>query len=115
AEDVPAAQLARASTVLCQMEVPAAETFRLLRRAKSERRRTMLNLAPARDLDSDGLAAIRDAVDVLVVNEEEAAQLAAHAGVSTEGAPAELASRLAVALAGSCVITLGPAGACAAA
>jgi ribokinase len=116
ADDVADTLLARAGTVVCQMEVPPAETFRLLARAKrAGTARTLLNLAPAHDLDPAALAAIREAVDILLVNRQEAAQLAtclrldlAQAGAA--GVAQALARRLDV----TCVLTLGADGACAA-
>jgi ribokinase len=116
ADDVADELLARAATVVCQMEVPPAETFRLLARAKRGGvARTLLNLAPARDLDPAALTAIRDVVDILLVNRQEATQLATCLGLDL--APAETA-RVAEALARrldvTCVLTLGAEGACAA-
>jgi ribokinase len=114
ADDVGDALLARAGTVVCQMEVPPAETFRLLARAKrSGTARTLLNLAPARDLDPTALAAIRELVDILLVNRQEAAQLADCLGLDlaqaeTAGVAEALARRLNV----TCVLTLGADGAC---
>ena len=115
ADDVAAELLAAATTVICQMEVAPGENWRLLARAKrAGTTRTILNLAPARDLDQVGLAAIKDWVDVLVVNRQEATQLAAHAGRDLErSAPGEIVQRMADALDVVCVLTLGGDGACA--
>lgn len=60
------------TTLVLQMEVPAAETASLIRRARTCGARIVLNLAPAAPLDADALRAL----DVLVVNEVEAAWLA---------------------------------------
>jgi ribokinase len=57
--------------VLAQMEVPPAEVARLVERAKRRGCRVMLNLAPAMPLAAQTLRRI----DVLVVNEAEAACL----------------------------------------
>jgi ribokinase len=62
--------------VVLQMEVPAAETAELIARAKAGGARIVLNLAPAAALPEDALRS----VDVLVVNESEAAWLAGHLG-----------------------------------
>jgi ribokinase len=67
------ALLGPASTVVLQMEVPAAETAALIARARKADARIVLNLAPASPLPE----AVLRAVDVLVVNETEAAWLAA--------------------------------------
>ena len=61
------------TTLVLQMEVPPAETAALIARARAAGCRIVLNLAPAAALPA---AALR-AVDVLVVNETEAALLAA--------------------------------------
>jgi ribokinase len=62
------------STLLLQMEVPAAETTALIDRAHAKGARIILNLAPAAPLPEDTLRKI----DILVVNETEGAWLAAH-------------------------------------
>jgi ribokinase len=63
------AALGRYTTVVCQMEVPAAETAALIRRARTAGSRVVLNLAPALPLDPAVLAEI----DLLVANRIEAA------------------------------------------
>src|SRR6266851_4586025 len=91
---VPDAVLGPGTIVVCQMEVPAAENWALLRRAQAAGVRTMLNLAPAAPLDP----ALFGAIDILVANAGEAAALG--------GEPAQLARRLRQAL----VVTSGAAG-----
>ena len=93
-------QLAPGTTVLLQMEVPAAETEALIARARAAGCRIVLNLAPAAPLAE---AALR-ALDVLVVNEGEAAFLAAHLGCPASAGALHL--RLGVAV----VVTLGENG-----
>jgi len=85
------------STVVLQMEVPAQETAALVRRARAKGARIILNLAPAAPFPE---ATLRD-VDILVVNETEAAWLANHLGCG-DGA-AEIHARLGIAI----VRTLG--------
>jgi ribokinase len=98
ADQVEDALLQPGHTVLLQMEVPASETEALIRRNRGAR--LVLNLAPALPLDIDALRA----VDVLVVNEHEAAWLAARLAAAPEAA----ALRQAL---GVCVVrTLGAAG-----
>jgi ribokinase len=63
-------------TVVLQMEVAAEQTAGLIARARAAGARVVLNLAPAAALPE---AALRS-VDVLVVNETEAAWLAGHLG-----------------------------------
>ena len=64
------------STLVLQMEVPAAETAALIMRARARGGRIILNLAPASELPE---AALRS-VSVLVVNETEGQWLAHHLG-----------------------------------
>lgn len=92
--------LASATTVLLQMEVPASETETLIRRARRGHKRIVLNLAPAGALDPQALAA----VDVLVVNESEAAWLAHRLGTAADTAA------LRTMLGGTVVRTLGAQG-----
>ena len=90
------------TTVLCQNEIRAEETFAILVRARRRGARTILNMAPAGHVPPEVLGAL----DVLVVNEIEAETVA---GVS--GAPPEaVARRLATTYGLTCVVTLGGAG-----
>ncbi len=68
------------TTLLLQMEVPAAETAALIARARGRVGRIILNLAPAATLSRDALAAI----DILVVNETEAEWLARDLGTGLD-------------------------------
>jgi ribokinase len=90
-------QLGPGTTLLLQMEADPAQTAALIHRARSRGARIVLNLAPAADLEA---AALR-AVDVLVLNEEEAAWLAAR--LSTKANATALHAALGVAV----VTTLG--------
>jgi ribokinase len=72
AADVPDHLLAPGCTLLMQLEVPLPQVEALAARARSRGVRVMLNAAPAAALPPALLAA----VDVLVVNENEAAALA---------------------------------------
>ncbi len=74
ASQVEDALLGAGHTLMLQMEVPAAETAALIQRVQGAR--VVLNLAPASALPRKALRA----VDVLVVNEHEAAWLAEHIG-----------------------------------
>lgn len=69
---IPDEALGPKATLLCQMEIPTAETEAALIRAKASGARTILNLAPALPI---GEAALR-AIDVLIVNEVEGRTLA---------------------------------------
>lgn len=82
AEQIEDALLAPTTTLLLQMEVPAAETAALIRRAHGRGARTVLNLAPALPLPDDALRT----VDLLIANETEAAWLAGNYGCSANAA-----------------------------
>jgi len=95
-------ELAPGVTVLCQNEIRPAATFTLLERAKVRGARTILNLAPAGEVPGRVL----DALDLLVVNEIEAAMAA-----GARGDPVVLARDLALRHGLTCVVTLGSRGA----
>jgi ribokinase len=105
AEQVSDAELRPGVTLLCQNEVAPAATFALLERAARRGARTILNLAPAAPL----AAAVLDALDVLAVNQIEAAM--ATGSRSDPNEPQALARALATRHALTCVVTLGGAGA----
>ena len=97
ANQVEDAHLQPGHTILLQMEIPAEETAILIRRNQGAR--LILNLAPALPLPPATLRAI----DILVVNEPEAAWLATQLGTQPEALHTAL---------GTIVIrTLGAAGA----
>ena len=113
AEDVPDSVLGPGTTVVMQMEVPAAENWTLLARAKALGARTLLNLAPASELTAGDVEVLARAVDVLVVNETEAGQLLALLERHSRDADAD-ARELASMLGLTAVVTAGADGACAA-
>jgi ribokinase len=78
ASQVEDALLGPGTILVLQMELRATETAALIARAKAAGSRVMLNLAPAAALPEPALRA----VDVLVVNETEAAWLGEHLGCS---------------------------------
>ncbi len=88
------------TVLLTQMECAADETAALIRRARKRGARIIHNHAPARVLDLDAL----QAVDVLVVNEEEGGMLGQHLGTGSNAASLHAALGIAV------VCTLGPRG-----
>lgn len=96
------AALGPGDTLVCQMEIPPEATAAGLAAARKAGARTVLNLAPARALQ----AAVLNDVDVLVLNEGEAALLA-----GTDAPPAQTARTLAAGHGLTCVITLGGDGA----
>lgn len=105
ADDVPDALLAPGGTLLMQLEVPVAEVVGLARRAHARGATVVLNAAPALTLP----AALLADVDVLVVNEHEAAACARawRLPESPAGFVAEATERFGVAV----VLTLGARGA----
>ena len=99
-DQVEPALLGPATTVLLQNECDPAQTAALIARARAARARIVLNLAPAGPLPQ---AALR-AVDVLVLNEDEAAWLGTRLGAT--GTAASLHAALGV----DVVVTLGARG-----
>ena len=95
AANVPDGALGPDTLLVCQMEVPAAETAAVIRRARAADSRILLNLAPALSLDM----AVPGDIDLLVVNRGEAASL--------DVKPAEFARRLRQAM----IVTSGAEGA----
>jgi len=95
------AELGPGTTLLCQNEIPLPVTLAALERARAAGARTILNLAPAAALPAGAL----DPVDLLLVNEHEAAALLG-AACEPEAAAAALAGPQR-----TCVLTLGRAGA----
>jgi ribokinase len=106
ADQVDDAQLRPGVTLLCQNEVDPAATFALFERAARRGARTILNLAPAAPVP----ATVLDAIELLVVNEIEAA-MAAGRKAGGAGDPQALAADLAARHGLVCVVTLGAAGA----
>ncbi len=102
AAQVEDAALTPATTLLLQMEVRTAETTALILRARARGVHIVMNLAPAAPLPAEALRAL----DLLVVNEHEAAWLAAQLGCDAG------AGAIAAALGGIDVaVTLGAEGA----
>jgi len=91
--------------LLLQMEVDHGENWKAAEIAKAGGARVVLNLAPAGAVPP----AVLKQIDLLIVNETEAAQLAAQLGWS-ETAPEQIAARLAADFVESCIVTLGAAG-----
>ena len=90
-----------ARVLLCQLEVPPTTVAAALALARDRGVRTVLNAAPARSLPDDLVAAL----DVLVVNEQEALAVAGQTG------PLEAAVEVLLQRVPQVVVTLGAAGA----
>jgi ribokinase len=82
AAQVEDAALTPATVLLLQMEVPVAEMVTLVARARAAGCRVILNLAPPAPLPE---ATLRQ-LDLLIVNEHEAAWLATHLGTAPNAA-----------------------------
>ncbi|WP_075216259.1 ribokinase [Mongoliimonas terrestris] len=95
-------------TLLLQYEVPDAAVLAAAEAARAAGARVLLNAAPAGPVPP----ALARCLDVLIVNEHEAAEVAAAAGLPE--APRAFASAWAAASGGVCVVTLGAEGAVAA-
>jgi ribokinase len=114
-DDLAAAAFEGARVVLLQLEVPLPTVLAAARLGRAAGARVVLNLAPAQALGRDALSD----VDVLIVNEHEAALLLADHGdaadTGTTGdavrAAQERAARRLTELVPSAVVTLGADGA----
>ena len=93
-------------TLLLQRETPDDETLAAARFAKARGARVMLNLAPAGPLSRAALADL----DVLLMNEHEAAYLGAHLQLS-DSSPEGVAAELDRSHGLAAIVTLGAAGA----
>jgi ribokinase len=100
AAHVPDALLTRETILLLQREVTAEESWGLARRAAARGACVLLNLAPCGDVPKDVLHAL----DWLILNEGEAAELARELGLGSD------AAALAKALGIGVVTTLGADG-----
>jgi len=101
--------LAPATTVVMPLEIPLATVRAVALAAAAAGARVVVNAAPAAPLEP----ALLEAVDVLIVNEHEAAILAAHVGVAN--APAAFAAAMAARFGQTVIVSLGAGGALAAA
>ncbi len=106
ASQVPESLLGEQTVLALQMEVPAAENWSVMTRAKRAGARVLMNLAPAQPIPADAL----DKVDILVVNRAEAAELADSLGLD-DTQPLEVSAALARRYNTTNVITLGRDGA----
>ncbi|MCX5494549.1 ribokinase [Kaistia dalseonensis] len=110
ASDLGEGRLGEGDTLLLQMEVPFAESLEAARRAKAAGARVMLSIAPFLPVER---AALVD-VDIILVNETEAGDLARHLGLPVGPDGAATVATLAEALQRTVIATLGADGAVAA-
>jgi len=104
-DEIPDYLLSHETTLLVQMETPAEENWKLIRRAKKYGARVLLNLAPAYPIPED----IFPHLDVLILNQVEAALLALELHfevISPLVVPRRLAARYGI----TCIVTLGKQG-----
>lgn len=106
ADAVTQAVLTTDTILVMQMEVPAEENFKLLRRAKASGMKTVLNVAPAREIPQADL----NLVDYLILNEIEADTLYNSLYEKTFLGVEEKAAALSEKTQGVCLITLGENG-----
>jgi len=106
AAQVPDDWLTHDTVLVLQMEVPAAENWALIARAKQAGGRVVLNVAPAAPVPPSVL----EFVDVLIVNQTEAMVVAEAAGVP-ETDPIRAIRSLARGFGMTTVVTLGGDGA----
>ena len=103
--EIPNFLLAKGNTVLLQMETSLEENWKLIKRAKKYGARIMLNLAPAHSIPHD----ILNSLDVLILNQSEAAHLGLHLGFDVIS-PTIVAKRVAINFDMICIVTLGKEG-----
>lgn len=108
ADDVPATAIRAHDLVVAQLEVPVREVAAVFARARAARATTLLNFAPPAPL----VGGLLETTDVLVVNEHEAAALAAQEGLP--GEPPAFAAAAADRYGLVAIVTLGAQGAIAA-
>lgn len=112
ADDVPRAMLRQAKLVTLQMEIPIDENIKLAREARRAGARVLLNCAPASPgLPRAALASLLENVDLLVVNELEAAAIVDIYGGGATAQPTMIARRLGERAGVTAIITLGRDGA----
>lgn len=92
--------------LVMQMEVPPAENFKLLRRAKAAGARTILNVAPACPIPEADL----ELADYLILNEIEADTVYASLFEKTFLSVEEKAAVIAEKTGGVCLVTMGAGG-----
>jgi ribokinase len=109
ADAIPADAFGDGDTLLLQNEVPLAETLAAAAKARRAGARVVFSVAPYVPLSPDEVAA----VDIIIVNEHEAADFARHLQVPAGNAE-ETVSGLAARLGHTVIATLGPDGAVAA-
>ncbi|MBE7637269.1 ribokinase [Sneathiella sp. P13V-1] len=96
-----------ATYLMMQMEIPAEEVSEAAKMAKSAGVKTILNLAPYQDVD----LSLFQHIDILVVNETEARNIAHKVSANTDSYE-DMCMQLSVDLSLTCVLTMGEKGVC---
>lgn len=110
ASDLAPGAIGAGDTLLLQMETPFEESLAAARAAKAAGARVILSIAPFLPVERSAFAD----VDIILVNETEAADLARHLGLLPGSDGAGTVTKLAAALGRTVIATLGPDGAVAA-
>jgi ribokinase len=98
--------LGKGDTLVLQNEIPPNETFAAVALARARGARSVLNVAPAGAVPEETLLAL----DVLIVNEHEAAVVAKAVGIVTDD-PEEAVRQINARYGCATIVTLGPLGA----
>jgi ribokinase len=107
ASDLASGVLAQGDTLLLQMEVPFAQSLAAAKSAKAAGARVMLSIAPFLPIEREALTDI----DMILVNETEAADFARHLGLAAGADGAATVATLSAALGRTVIATLGAEGA----
>ena len=110
ATDIPPGALTAGDTLLLQMETPFVETLAAARAAKAAGARVILSIAPFLPVEREAFADI----DMILVNETEAGDLARHLGLLPGSNGAATVAMLSAELDRTVIATLGADGAVAA-
>ncbi|GJL85230.1 MAG: ribokinase [Micavibrio sp.] len=106
ADQIPEEILNDKVLVLLQTDIDPEQNAAVLEKAKHTGAQTMMNLAPAIDLTQKAL----DHLDYLVVNQEQAHQLAKKLGLNVEDNALKMAQGLSKQGGLNCIITIGDRG-----
>lgn len=106
AEQAPPEIFNENNVLLVQMEVPMEQNALVMKNAKDNGSKVIMNLAPALTIPK----ALLSLVDYLIVNQIEARQLAEKLKINIDGDTSKLAAALAKEGNLTCIVTLGPDG-----
>ena len=107
ADQIPEDVITDQSFVLLQTEIKPEENAGILERAKKHGATTVMNLAPSIDMSQKAL----NNLDYLIVNYDEAVQLAEKIGITVDDDALKLAEGLSKQGSLTCIVTIGAQGA----